>query len=202
MKNDQLVQTIQRLFTAENKPSDITPAALLLTIRLLVQGADERDTNLSQGTLAEQFRCSESLIYATTKILKSNDWIAVRSGKNKSQPNRMQVRLDKLPLGSELRRTIVSDEMKQMALNYKLALLRIKPNRRFAKGALQNFAFRLQWMLENKCAGDAKLLTNVINFAFASPIYHKKALRGPHELRRNWKTLFADYTKSKGAPTT
>jgi hypothetical protein len=199
MKNDQLVQTIQRLFAAEDKPSDMTPAALLLTIRLLVQGADERDTNVSQGTLAEQFRCSESLIYETTKLLKRHDWIAVRSGKNKSKPNRMQVRLDKLPLSSELRRTIVSDEMKQMALSYKMALVKIKPNRRFAKGALQGFAFRLQWMLENKCAGDAKLLTNVINFAFSSPMYHKKALRGPHELRRNWKALFAAYTASNGA---
>ncbi len=201
MKNDQLVQTIQRLFAAEDKPRDITPAALLLTIRLLVQGADERATNLSQGTLAEQFRCSESLIYATTKILKRHEWVAVRSGKNKALPNRMQVQLDKLPLSGELRRTIVSDEMRQMALNYKLALVKIKPNRRFARGALQNFAFRLQWMLENKCAGDANLLTNVINFAFSSPTYHAKALRGPHELRRNWKALFADYTKSNGTKT-
>jgi len=201
MKNEQLVQTIQRLFAAEDKPSDITPAALLLTIRLLVQGADERETYLSQGTLAEQFHCSESLIYATTKLLKSHEWIAVRSGKHKALPNRMQVRLDKLPLSGELRRTIVSDEMKQMALNYKTALLRIKPNRRFAKGALQRFAFRLQWLLENKCARNAKLLTNVINFAFASPIYHVKAVRGPHELRRNWKALFADYTTSKGTAT-
>lgn len=201
MKNDQLVQTIQRLFAAEDKPRDITPAALLLTIRLLVQGADERATSLSQGTLAEQFRCSESLIHATTKILKRYEWVAVRSGKNKAQPNRMQVQLDKLPLSGELRRTIVSDEMKQMALHYKLALVKIKPNRRFARGALQNFAFRLQWMLENKCAGDANLLTNVINFAFSSPTYYAKALRGPHELRRNWKALFAAYTTSNGTKT-
>jgi hypothetical protein len=55
-------------------------------------------------------------IYATTKLLKSHEWIAVRSGKHKAMPNRMQVRLDKLPLSGDLRRTIVSDEMKQMAL--------------------------------------------------------------------------------------
>jgi len=201
MKNDQLVQTIQRLFAAEDKTSDITPAALLLTIRLLVQGADERDTNLSQGTSADQLNCSESLIYETTKILKANEWIAVRSGKNKALPNRMLVVLDKLPLSGELRRTIVSEEMRQIALHYKLILVKIKPNRRFAKGALQRFAFRLQSLLDKKCAGDANLLANVINFAFASPMYHKKALRGPHELRRNWKTLFSDYTKSKQAQT-
>jgi hypothetical protein len=79
-------------------------------------------------------------IYATTKLLKSHEWIAVRSGKHKAMPNRMQVRLDKLPLSGDLRRTIVSDEMKQMALHYKTGLLSIKPNRRFAKGALQRFA--------------------------------------------------------------
>jgi hypothetical protein len=86
--------------------------------------------------------------------------------------------VDKLPLSGDLRRTIVSDEMKQMALHYKTGLLSIKPNRRFAKGALQRFAFRLQWMLENKCAGAAMLLAKVINFAFASP-----TLRGAYQLR-------------------
>jgi hypothetical protein len=96
-------------------------------------------------------------IYATTKLLKSHEWIAVRSGKHKAMPNRM---------------------MKQMALHYKTGLLSIKPNRRFAKGAIQRFAFRLQWMLENKCAGDAMLLAKVINFAFASP-----TLRGAYQLR-------------------
>ena len=81
-----------------------------------------------------------------------------------------------------------------MAANYKDALLKIKPKRRFEAGAVQRWEYVMQWLLDKKCKGDFALLANVLSFALNHPEHTGAAQRGPHKIKARWHSLYADYT--------
>jgi|ERR1700683_2067811 len=192
MNHDQLFLTIRRLFTADDD-TKLDTESLLLLIRLLVQKADEQSTFLSQDTLAQQLRCSESTVLDRSKKLKHLGIITAKSGKRINAPNHITVILSKLPQG-DLKPVTVTSAAKEMAANYKAALVKIKPKRRFEAGSVQRWEYVMQWLLDKKCKGDFALLASVLSFAINHPDYSKAALRGPHKIRSCWRSLFAAYT--------
>jgi hypothetical protein len=197
MDHDQLFLTIRRLFTADDAAKGkLDTESLLLLIRQLVQKADEQSTFLSQSTLASQLLCSESTIADRTQKLKGLGIFAVKSGKRSNFPNEVTVMLNKLPQG-DLKATTVSDGAKQVASAYKDTLHRINPKRRFQAGTLQRWEYVMQWLLDKKCGGSAALLVNVINFALQNVEHTKAAQRSPDKIKKNWRSLFADYSAAQ-----
>lgn len=191
MNHDSLFLTVRRLFTAEDTKLDTE--SLLLLIRLLVQRGDEKPTFLSHGTLARQLRCSESTIANRMQELKKFGILAIKSGKRSNAPNDVTVILSKLPEG-DLKAVTVSSVAKQVAQAYKNAMLKITPKRRFLKGTEQRWEHNIQWLLDKKCQGDATLLLKVINTALQHPDYTKAAQRGPDQIKKRWRALFAEYS--------
>jgi hypothetical protein len=161
-------------------------------VRFLLQGADEKEIGLARGTLAIQLCCGESTIYESQKRLKGFGWFHVNKGAHKGIANRVTVQLDALPIGEPLKRTIVSDAARSIAARYKAALLRLNPKRKFRKNALQMFAFRVETLIK-KCGGDSELLLKILSYALNRPAYQAKAIRGLHELKKSWRSLWADY---------
>jgi hypothetical protein len=124
--------------------------------------------------------------------LKTAGWLELETGKGRWKPNRYFVLLEKLPLEEELRRTVVSPEAEKLARDYVTEQRRAKPGRIFRKGTQQRYAYRLQTLID-KAGGDEPLVRLKIRFALRSPKYRAAALRGPHVIRRSWKSLTADY---------
>jgi len=192
MTNTQILLTIRRLFRAGD--ANLDSEGMLLLIRLIVQKADEESVYLSQDTIAQETRCSVSTIRTRTQILKHLGIIAVKSGKRRNAPNHITVILNKLPQG-DLKVVTVSSAAKQMAFNYKNALLKVNPKRRFEGGSLQRWEYVMEGLLK-KCGGDFALLSHILTFALNSPKYTRAAQRGPHKIRSCWRSLFADYAKA------
>ena len=212
MTNDQLVTVLRRMCASENKPKGMQPIDLLQVFRFVLQEADEQDVGVARGTLAVQLCCGESTIYESQKRLKKLGYITVAKGRRKGMANRFGVQIDKLPLSEELKRTVVTDYSRELAKWYRQQQQDTIRNRRlkqtrFMKHSLQQYAFRLEWLLNNKCglnedgSRNSLLLGAIITFAFNSPAYIKKAMRGPHELRNSWKSLRADYDAAEAAET-
>lgn len=192
MTDQQILQAIRRLLAADQKPSDCRPIDLLQIIRLLLQHSDEHDVRVSRGTLASELGCAESVVYESQQRLQQFGWLTVRKGKHKGRSNGFTVHLDKLPVG-DLTRTVVSDPARLLAVQYGDMLKRADKKRRLMKGWQQRFEFTFELLLTKKCDGNEALLRSVVNFALQDPRYQKKALRGPHELRRCWSSLVANY---------
>ena len=197
MNHDSLFLTIRRLFTVDDTKLDTE--SLLLVIRLLVQKADEQPTFLSHGTLARQLRCSESTVANRMQELKQIGVLAIKSGKRSNTPNDVTVLLNKLPQG-DLKPVTVGEMAKQLAASYKAAILRSNPRRHFQAGTLQRWEYTMQWLLDKKSKGDAELLVNMFNLAFGLPEYQKAARRGPEQIRKRWRSLFAEYTRRERIP--
>jgi hypothetical protein len=193
MKQETLLETIRRLLANdEGRPQGLLPVDLLLIIRLLLQDGDERPVYASQGTLARELGCSENTIRVASLRLRDVGWLELETGKGRWKPNRYFVLLEKLPLEEKLRRTVVSDAAAMLAKNYMNEQRKAKPRRIFRKGTEQRYAYRLQTLLE-KCDGDEQLLRRKIRFALSTEKYRAAALRGPHVIRRSWKSLTTDY---------
>ena len=124
--------------------------------------------------------------------LKKLGIIAIKSGKRSNAPNDVMVLLNKLPQG-DLKATTVSDAARKVAALYKAVLLKYKPKRRFQAGTLQRWEYSIQWLLDKKCKGDAALLVKIINIALLHPEYTKAAQRGPEQIKKRWRVLFAEY---------
>jgi hypothetical protein len=193
MKDSQITDCIRALFAAQ-KPEQISPTALLLTIRLLIQHADEKELNLSQGTLAEQLNCrSESTIKSALDSLTKAGWLVVRHRLRQQMPNAYSLKLDALPMDEDaLKRTVPSDWARASALVYRNMMLRASPKRRFSKTALQRFAFVLETILNKYCKGDVKRMNAILSFALNSPKYRNEVLRGPHRLKHYWRSIIFD----------
>jgi hypothetical protein len=193
MKQETLLPTIRRLLAGHaERPDGLLPIDLLMTVRLLLQSADERPVYASQGTLAEELGCTEGTVAQSGLRLKAAGWLELETGKGRWKPNRYFVLLEKLPLEEQLRRTVVSPEAEKLARDYMTEQRRAKPGRIFRKGAQQRYAYRLQTLID-KAGGDEPLVRLKIRFALRSPKYRAAALRGPHVIRRSWKSLTADY---------
>jgi len=196
MNQDSLFHTIRCLFTADDNKLDTE--SLLLLIRLLVQKGAEQPVFLSQGTLARQLHCSESTIANRMQELKKLGMLAIKSGKRVNAPNDVTVLLNKLPQG-DLKPVTVGDKAKRIADLYRTVMLKTNPKRRFQAGTLQRWEYTMQWLLDKKCKGDSALLIDVINIGLTHPDYWKAAQRGPEQIKKRWRILFAAYTAQHAA---
>jgi len=158
MKDETMLETLRKLLASdEGRPEGLLPVDLLLTIRLLLQGGDERPVYASQGTLARELGCNESTVSISATRLKQAGWLELETGKGRWQPNKYFVLIGKLPLEEKLRRTVVSEAAVMLAKNYMVEQRKAKPKRIFRKGTEQRYAYRLQTLLD-KCGGDEELL--------------------------------------------
>ncbi|HXJ15391.1 MAG TPA: hypothetical protein VNH19_24225 [Candidatus Limnocylindrales bacterium] len=201
MKDETMLETLRKLLASdEGRPEGLLPVDLLLTIRLLLQGGDERPVYASQGTLARELGCNESTVSISATRLKQAGWLELETGKGRWQPNKYFVLIGKLPLEEKLRRTVVSEAAVMLAKNYMVEQRKAKPKRIFRKGTEQRYAYRLQTLLD-KCGGDEELLRRKLRFALGTEKYRAAALRGPHVIRRSWKSLTADFEAAAKAVT-
>jgi len=188
MTDEQRILNLLRgLLCCEELPADCLPIDLLQIVKVLVQQAAGGEVAVAHNALAQHLSCSESVIKRSQTRLKDFGWLAVHSGKRRAHPNKLTVLTDALPVG-DLTRTVVSEEAKTLAVRYGSGLRSINKKRRLFKGWQGRFAHTLQLFL-TKCDGDAAKLTSVVNFAFDTPLYFKRAVRGPHALRPCWKGL-------------
>jgi hypothetical protein len=195
VKEELLTNVLRRLVSSEELPKDCKPIDLLLVTRLLLQKADEKDVTVSRGTFALNLGCSERTIYDSQQRLLEFGWITLKKGAHKGQVNRIGVVLDKLPLDADLKKTIASDDAKEVAGRYRTFLKKQDPRRRFFKGSLQRSEFRFQTLLK-KCDGRKELLIAVINFGLKHPAFRDSLLKGPHLLVKHWKALWKAYDEA------
>jgi hypothetical protein len=196
MTDYQLTQVIRHLLASE-KPSGITPLDVLLVVRLLLQHAAEKAVTLSYSSLGEQLCCTDRTVATSVQRLVEHGWLTFRSGKNQNTANTFFVVLDKLPLDAELKRTVVSPFAKGIAAQH-IKLMK-SAKRRVFKTTADRLAFGFQSLIDKRCNGDATLLTSILNFAGSHPDYKAKLLRGPHEIKRCWRSLVDAYRRAEAA---
>jgi hypothetical protein len=194
MTDDQITMAIRRFLAAE-KPKRTTPLDLLQIIRLLLQKSDEKDVYVPQDTLAEELCSSPDAIARSQKRLRSRGWLSVEKGGYRGRTNKYCVMLDRLPL-EDLSRTVVSSPALKMAQSYYKALIMYRIRRKLPKRWVQQAAFTIQKLID-RTGGDAHRVAAVINYALSSPRYRGKANKGPHELKRVWRDLLADFDASQ-----
>jgi DNA-binding MarR family transcriptional regulator len=200
MEEGTLLETLRKLLASdEGRPEGILPVDLLLVARLLLQRADERPVYTSQSTLARELNCTERTVSGSAQRLKAAGWIEVETGQARWNANKYFVLLAKLPLEESLRRTIVSTEARKLAADYMSEQRKAKPKRIFRRGTEQRYAFRLQSLID-KCDGNEGLLRLILRFALRSENFRTIALRGPHHIRRCWKSLRRDYEAAQKVP--
>ena len=193
MTDQEITRHIRHLLSAEHKPHNLEPIDLLQTVRLLVQGADEKDLYLSQSTLATQLCCSTDYIQKSQQRLRKKGWLIVRKGGARGRTNLYQVDLTKLPT-ADLSKTVVSDEARKLAVKYKLMVR--QHGRKVPKGREQQWSFTLQKLVSrSKTKANWQGLAAILTFAFAHPKFQKPALMGPDRLkpRHIWDDLVANW---------
>jgi hypothetical protein len=196
MEERKLLEVIRKLLASQDaKPEELLPVDLLLLIRLLLQHADEQPVRLSQGTLALELGCTENTIREAGNRLEIAGWTTVETGKGRWNPNKYFVILEKLPLAG-LQRTVVSEAATKLAKDYVATQIKAKPKRKLRRGSEQRYAFRLQTLIDRH-DGDEGLVRKILRFALSSPKYGAAALRGPHIIRRSWKSLVKDFNAAQ-----
>ena len=101
---------------------------------------------------------------------------------------------------------ITSDQAKILATWYRDIQIQVikgkykKPKKpKFQKNSLQNYEYILQSLLDQKCGGDMELLQRIILFGANSLVYRGKVSRGPHALRKSWKSVRANFDAAQAA---
>jgi len=79
-----------------------------------------------------------------------------------------------------------------MAREYYKYLIVNRIRRKLPKRWVQQDAFTIQRLMDRAGIDEGRFIA-VINYALAAPKYRGKARKGPHELRRVWRDLLADY---------
>jgi hypothetical protein len=186
---------IRGLFEFEGRPKTIGPVEVNLVLWLIVKGAVEKPVRASWPTLSMALGCSESTLKRAVNNLIADGgtgWIERKSGKGRSNANLFSVLLDTLPVAVELKRTLISTKVTELAgrycLNAAYSPVTLK-KRRFTRANRQRIAFCFQTFLDKHCNGDWQLLIDGLNFARQSPKYRAKYFRGPHELRRDFSAI-------------
>jgi hypothetical protein len=196
MKAVQIIDVLRGLFQFEDRPEGIKSVDLLLVHCLLLHGGDEKPVRMSKTTLGMEIGCQdEATVSSSVDRLVGAGWLTFISGKSRKQPSIYTVLLDKLPVADELKRTIINPAMRTLAVQYSLAtsVSMTGKKRRFTKAILQRMAFTLQTFLDKHCDGDETLLRGAVKFALSHPTYRVKANRGPHDLRRVFRKLLAEF---------
>lgn len=194
MKSEQLEAIIRGLLNDEGRPSTVGPAELMAVIALVVKGALQGPVPASRFTLSLEIGVSDKTAQRTLENLRADGvkWVETTSGKGRSNSNKYQVLLDRLPVAEEVKKTIVTESMRTLAREYARSVKPYgKKKRRFTKGNLQRMAFCLQRFLDRQCSGDEQLLRRAINFALTDERYRARAIRGPHMLRRDFLQIVA-----------
>jgi len=201
MKAEAKLEVIRGLLKYEGRGEEIKGNDILLIVCLLIHGADEQPVRMSNSSISMALGCTEPTLSASVDRLVSAGWLTFISGKSRKQPSIYTVMIDKLPIADDLKRTIISPAMTTLAVQYSLAtsVSMTGKKRRFKKQHLQRMAFTLQTFLEKHCDGDESLLRGAVNFALVHPTYRVKANRGPHDLRRVFRKLLAEF-KNAGQP--
>ena len=204
MKSEKLVDVIRGLYETEGRPGEIEPMDIALTVYLVLKGALANPVRGSGSTLGTALNVSEPTIEASVKRLTAAEWVQKHSGKSRREANSFTVILEKLPVAQDIKRTVITAEAWLLAEQYVKAVpnnIKGRP-RRFSKSERQRFAFALQTFLDRNTDGDVNLLRDVINFAMRHPKYGLKARRGPHELRRPFRKILAEYRQNGSKPVT
>jgi hypothetical protein len=201
MKAEEKLEVIRGLLRYEGRAEEIAGTDILLIVCLLIHGADEQPVRMSNSTISMALGCTEPTLSASVQRLVRAGWLTFTSGKSRKQPSIYTVLLDKLPVADELKRTIISPAMRTLAVQYSMAtsVSMTGKKRRFTKAILQRMAFTLETFLGKHCDGDESLLRGAVNFALAHPTYRVKANRGPHDLRRVFRKILAEF-KDAGQP--
>lgn len=199
MNDTQICRTLRRMLAAEERPDSITSIDLFQTFRLLLQHADERDVYASQGTIARELACSEDTVARSQERLHAAGWIVRRTGGHKGQTNRIAVQLDKLSLGDDHIKTIISPRARELGILYARDVMKAKKVKSLPKGRLAQFQCSIQQMID-KSKGDDNLVIDIIIFAFESKAFRNKAIRGAGMLVNSWARLRKAYESAQPAP--
>jgi biotin operon repressor len=201
VEDKHLVQVLQRLYAAEDKPQNLGPIDLALLTRTLLQHGEEDVLYVSQDTLATQLGCSPDTIGRATARLKDLGWLEVRSGGYQQRTNLYSVNVEKLPQAAALVKTIIGAEAKKLAWNYGSTLKINSRKKGVLKGWVLRWSFHVQRLL-NQVGGDSHKVLAVINHCWNHPTnsdWRKRAQTGPHKLRRVWARAVADYDDVQAA---
>jgi len=195
MTDQQVLQAIRLLLSAEEKPKHVLPIDLLQVVRLLAQRADEEDISPAQGTLADQLGTSRDSIMRSQERLAALGWLIKRKGGHRGHTNTYQIAIDKLPIG-DLSRTVVSDDARHIArqMQQGVSQLNLQNGKkfRFQRGWFPRWSFNVQKMI-NRSGGDVALTIGILNFAHTNARYKKRAILGPSALLRVWRQLKDEY---------
>jgi len=200
MTDPQLLQYFRKFLSSEDKPDSLQAIDLLLTVRLLVQHADESNLYVSQGTLATQLCVSEDTIARSIERLKASGWLLVRKGGYRMRTNLYSIDLAKLPQ-DELTKTYISPAAKKLAQDYGNAAGANARKKYVLRNWRQTWAFQCQWLM-NHCGGDSAKARCVINFCWqhaTNTTYRKLATQGPHKLRKVWIAAVHEYDAVQAA---
>jgi hypothetical protein len=180
-------------FSAGEKPLWFRPVDFAVVVRLLaLSNADSGSAYPSMLSLAMTCGGCEDTIYESLRRLRANGWVVQQSGSRRGMPNTYSVVIDALPIADDLKRTVASDEAKQIARWYHAELKKgsVKTHRTWT----QRWPYVVQKWLN---AGyTVETIYSMLVFAANSPKYQTKAKRGPNALQKLWRTIDAEYTAS------
>ncbi|HWF06450.1 MAG TPA: hypothetical protein VHA06_22360 [Candidatus Angelobacter sp.] len=208
MKSENLEAILRGLLDYEQRPDNISTTDILTMIALLMRGGLRKPVTVSHDTLGMDIDAAPSTVKRALEELRdpSVRWLEKISGKGRANANRYMILLENLPIGEDIKRTIVTEATMKLAHMYAHNIMKPytrttrngkKKTRRFTLGNYQRFAFTLQRLQDRYCGGDQKLLCDVINFAVDDPRYREKARRGPHGLRRDFTMMLAEVRKKQ-----
>ncbi|HTS06796.1 MAG TPA: hypothetical protein VMP68_14550 [Candidatus Eisenbacteria bacterium] len=197
MNDKQFRETVRGLHNPETRPEGVKDIHISVVFYLLQRNADEHWVRVDPETIAAAVGTSERTVRRAFKLLCVTGgvgWVQMESGKGRQNCNRYMVIVANLPVAQELKALHVSDAMRSLATKYHMAIAGSAGKKtRMTRGKHQGFAATLQRFLDEHCSGDAELLRNVVNFALSHPKHVKKAKRGPHALKKVFKSLVAEY---------
>ncbi len=198
MKDEQLKEVIAGLLDHEARPAGAEAIDVLLVIRLLMLGADEKFAKASDITLGMALAVSENTARASVDRARGFDWIQKVSGKSKRQGNLYSVLVDNLPVSEKIKRTVVTDIGRRVASEYvNTARFNAKgKKRRYTAGELQRIAFLMQQWLAKHCDGDVDVLRGALRYAMAHPLYKANAYYRLHRLRRDFSKIVKEFKAS------
>jgi hypothetical protein len=200
MNDKQFRETVRGLHNPQARPEGIKAHHIDVVVYLLERDADEHWVRVDPVTIGESIGTSKNTVIRALKDLRITGgvgWVQIESGKGRQNCNRYMVIVANLPVAQELKALHVSDAMRTFATKFWHAVAGSSGKEsRLTRGKLQGFAATFQRFVDEHCSGDAELLRNVVNFALNHPKHGKKAKRGPHALKKVFKSLVAEYRQN------
>ena len=189
------LEVLNRWYASTDKPEGTRALDVSFIARLILRKADEKPVQVADSTWSLELGCSESSIRDAATKLENIEagfgWIQMVRGKRKGVASKYTLVLDRLPLSAELKRTILTDEMRTFTRAFMQKLRAFNPRRKFYQNTDQRWAFRFQKLL-NRLDGDLKLLGDLTDFALIEPSFRGFVVKdGPKAMLKSWKKLRA-----------